>query len=128
MKKEILKLAGAALAIVLVLSLVVALVPLAQATPVSAGDAKWTKFPTPRQGALSNYLVVPVGAANQVVYAAGPGPVAKAIDGTLYAYWDVGEAAKGANLYKSGDNGRSWTRCYFSGSSDDAEQYGRAHF
>ncbi len=108
MKKEILKIAGAALALVLILSLVVALVPAAPASEVQAGAAKWTKFPTPRPGSLNSYLLVP---PNQV-YAAGPGPIEKAIDGTLYAYWNVGEgAAKGSNVYKSTDDGRSWTIC-----------------
>ena len=110
MKKKILSILGAGLALVMVLSLVVALAPANQVQEVQASpDAgAWSKFPTPRPGALSKYLLVGTSAAGASEYRAGPGPIAKAIDGTLYCYWDVQETD---DLYKSADNGRTWSRC-----------------
>lgn len=111
MKKKITRIVGVAISLVLVCSLAIALAPAAPVNEVSAdpGSGIWTKFPTPRSGALSDYLMT--STSNTQV---GPGPVAQAIDGTLYVYWDVGEVD---DLYKSTDNGRTWGRC--SSSTDE---------
>ena len=115
MNKKISSILGVALVLALVLTLGAAFVP--ANTPVAQADpgvTKWEKFPTPRQGSLNDYLLVPTssGVSN---WAAGPGPLEKGLDGALYAYWDVGAAT---NLYKSTDMGRSWSRCSGSTSSD----------
>lgn len=110
MKKKMYKTLGVALTVMLLASLTVGLA----ATPAAAGDGAWTKFPYPRPGALSGYTLVPVDTSDASKWAAGPALLERAIDGTLYAYWDVGETD---DLYKSTDEGRSWSRC--SSSTDD---------
>jgi len=111
MKKKISTILGVALAVVLVLTLGAAFV-----APAAQADAgAWTKFPTPRPGSLNDYLLTttdnttianpvdPIGSP-----AGGPGPLVKSpVDGALYAFWKVGEPS---DVYKSTDNGRSWTR------------------
>ena len=101
MKNKISKMLGVALTVTLLVSLAVGIfaAPAAAAMP-----GVWEQFQHPRPGDLSGYQLVPVtaGASNWV---AGPGPVAKAIDGSLYAYWRVGDPT---NVYKSTDFGKTW--------------------
>jgi hypothetical protein len=61
--------------------------PAAQADP---GVTSWEKFPTPRPGSLSDYILVEADGGSSDWFA-GPGPFEKGVDGSLYVYWDVGE-------------------------------------
>lgn len=110
MKKKILRVVSFALTLAVLLSLLVALVPAAPAKPVSAdpGVGLWSRFPTPRPGDLSGYILTAVNTTGYSVWTDGPGPVAKAIDGTIFVFWRIGEVD---NIYKSMDSGRSWVRC-----------------
>jgi photosystem II stability/assembly factor-like uncharacterized protein len=106
MKNKIYKILCVVLTLALLSSFVAGL-----ATPAAAADGAWTKFLYPRAGGLSGYVLTPFDTTRTppaTTWSAGPGPIQKAINGDLYAYWDVGEAT---NLYKSTDGARSWTRC-----------------
>jgi len=94
MKKKIPSIVGLVLALTLALSLGAGFIP-ANTAEANPGVTKWEKFPTPRQGSLSDYILVPT-TAGVSKWAAGPGPLEKGLDGTLFAYWDVGAAT---NLY-----------------------------
>jgi len=84
----------------MVLSLAFALAPAKEA---QAAPGAWTQLPYPRAGVLSGYVLGPVGGVTL-----GPGVLEKAIDGTLYTFFDVGDPT---DLYKSTNGGRSWVRC-----------------
>jgi len=71
--------------------------------PAAAGDGSWTSLGTPQAGALGSYILAPTTGV-----LAGPSLLTRAADGTLFAFWSIGEAD---NLYKSTDSGRTWVRC-----------------
>ena len=104
MKKKIHKIIGVALTLAMVLSLTVALAPVASANP---GDNEWSKFSTPAQGPSYDYILADYEGNVPVI-----GPIVMAIDGTLYcqAYETGGTPVKDAEsfLFKSEDGGYSW--------------------
>jgi len=104
MKTKLPKILSLLLTVVLLASLMIG----AAVTPAAAADGAWATISYPRPGSLSGYIIAPQAAGVSTFGLAGPGPLEKAADGTLYAYWDVGEAT---NLYKSADGGRTWSRC-----------------
>jgi len=103
MKTRIHKLLGIVVTLALLGSLTLGL-----SVPVAASDGSWSSVATPMPGALGGYMLGPATGYGPGV---GPGPFEMAKDGTLYAAWDIGEGAFGANLYKSTNFGVSWTRC-----------------
>jgi hypothetical protein len=92
--KKISRILGVVLTLVMVLTLAVALAPVASADP---GANKWTKFGTPAQGSDGKYIMW-----DDIVYL---GPMARAIDGTIYI-----TVYDGTNylLFSSTDDGRTW--------------------
>jgi len=103
-KNKINKILGVVLTLVLLSSFTAGL-----AIPASAAGEAWTVMPTPGVGQLGNYVTGPVAGV-----LAGPALLTKAIDGTLYAFWVIGEPDY---IYKSTDGAHTWARC--SGTSDD---------
>jgi len=93
---------GVALTVILLASLMIG----AAVTPAAAGGEAWTTVSYPRAAGLGGYIMGPTDGVT-----AGPGPMEMAVDGTLYAAWNVGEGTLGSNLYKSTDEGRTWSRC-----------------
>ena len=105
MKTKLPKIMSLLLTVVLLASLMIG----AAVTPAAAADGAWTTVSYPRAGSLSGYIIAPQAAvAGTSDWAVGPAFLEKAVDGTLYAYWDVGEAT---HLYKSANEGRTWSRC-----------------
>ncbi|MCD6453020.1 MAG: hypothetical protein J7K77_01870, partial [Dehalococcoidales bacterium] len=90
-KKKFSKILGVAVTAVVTMSMVFA------AIPVQAAEEAWSLYTLPATGAAGDYFM-----DNNI---AGLGPVAKAIDDTLYMY----VAGVGYNdLFKSTDGGRTW--------------------
>jgi len=102
MKTKLPKILSLALTVVLLASLMIG----AAVTPAAAGGEAWTTMSYPRAGGLGKYILGPAAGVT-----AGTGPMEMAVDGTLYAYWDVGEGALGSNVYKSTNGARTWSRC-----------------
>jgi hypothetical protein len=96
MKKKFYKVLGVALTAMLLSSLFVGLA----ASPAAAGANIWSPFDTPVEGQDGDWFM-------ESSAEAGPGPMDVALDGTLFAYWDVDEDT---NLFRS-TNGREWTMC-----------------
>lgn len=89
------------LALILLLSLVVAIVPpLAQASPEV--DA-WKRYPIPLKGKASGWVLTGSGT--------GVTAIGVAFDGTIYAGTEetAGSPLYGYNLFKSTDDGYTWT-------------------
>ena len=95
MKSKFFKIMGAGLILVMALSLTISM-----ALPVSAGENEWSSPAVPaKEGSDGDWL----WSSN---ITAGPGPLAKAIDGTLYCYADP--TGTSHTLFKSADGGNSW--------------------
>jgi hypothetical protein len=92
MKSKIHKILGVALTLVMLGSLTIGLF----AMPAAAGTLEWDKSNPPKAGEDGDYF--------RDIDITGLGPMAMAIDGSLYAYAD------GVGLLKSTDDGRSWER------------------
>jgi photosystem II stability/assembly factor-like uncharacterized protein len=110
MKKKISSILGVSLALVLVLTLAAAFLPVnthtAQADP---GGNKWSEFSTPKKGSDGDYFMDTKFTAL--------GPMEMAIDGSLFvaAYYD-----SDYHLFKSTD-GREWTKTdYYDDAGEDA--------
>ena len=99
MKTKLPKILSLLLTVVLLASLMIG----AAVTPAAAGGEAWTTMSYPRAAGLGGYIVGPA-----LGVTAGTGPMEMAVDGTLYAYWDIAETD---DLYKSTDGGRTWSRC-----------------
>jgi len=96
MKSKIHKILGLGLTLVLVVSLTIAI-----AAPVSAGENEWTSPAVPaKEGADGDWFYS--SDINE-----GPGPLARAIDGTLYCFARIGGEA---HVFQSIDDGRTWIR------------------
>ena len=87
---------GVALTLVLLLSLTVGM-----AVPAAAGTLEWSKMSFPKDSSDGDYF--------RDADITAVGPVAKAIDGSLFAY------AAGVGLVKSDDGGRSWSKTKYPG-------------
>jgi len=100
MKRRFSKILSVALTLSLVLTMAAAFTPTALAAP----DAdKWSKVTFPDEGSNGDYFM-----SGQPVDD-GPGPMAMAIDGTLFCYWDPGTGlGNNTNMFKSTDGGRTW--------------------
>jgi len=101
MNKKIHKILGVGLTLVMALSLTFAL-----SAPAMADEEEWSLFSVPTAsvaGALND------GFMSALI--ATPGPIARAIDGTLYLY--VAGAAPFVDLFSSDDNGRTWSATDF---------------
>ena len=107
MKRKISKILGVVLSLTLVLSLAVVFFP----APVagSPGTDYWTTFDYPLEGDDGGWVYT-----DNIT--AGPGPIARAIDGTMYAYaqesWTTGSDVD--QLFKSTDDGRTWEATFYS--------------
>lgn len=95
MKKKFSKILGVGLTVMLLASLLVAVAPVAADPAV----LKWSKMPFPKAGSDGDYFR---DADIDVV-----GPIAKAIDGSLFAYAEVDREPL---LFKSDDDGRTWSK------------------
>jgi hypothetical protein len=97
MKNKIYKIMGVALVAMLLASLTVGLAAPAAADP---GTLKWSKMVFPADGFNGSYF--------RDTGITGIGPIAKAIDGSLFAY------VPGLNdIFKSTDGGRTWKETKF---------------
>ena len=95
MKSKILKILG----VVLTLSLVLSLGAVFTAAPVLADEDEWSTYDLPDAGEDGDYFW-------DNTIAAGPGPIARDIDGYFWAYVDIGGTDE---IVKSLDTeGRSW--------------------
>ncbi|TET25860.1 MAG: hypothetical protein E3J67_02955 [Dehalococcoidia bacterium] len=107
MKKKIYKIMGVALTLVMVLSLFAF-----TAAPVAADpdENEWSKFDYPDEGSDGDWFYSP-----DIEYV---GPMARAINGDLYAYAyvegaDFGDDDIDSNIFKSDDGGRTWSTTDF---------------
>jgi len=102
MKKKISTTLGVALALALVFALGVPLVPVAPDNTAAASPAalKWEKVGFPEDGADGSYF--------RSTDITALGPIAKAIDDTLYCYVEWGSGTD--YLFKSTDEGRTWSK------------------
>jgi len=100
MKKKYSRILGVALALMLLASL------FGFAVPVSAqvNPGAWTPLLLPAPGAPGNYVYNPTATPFTAAQF-----ITKGIDGALYCHNNDGSAAT-SNLYKSTDDGRSWSR------------------
>lgn len=97
--KRINKIVSVVLTAALLASLVVGLA----ASPAAAGANKWTKFASPSAGADNDWFM---GGAGDDDITLGPGPWARAIDGTFYLYAQIDGDDY---MFKSSD-ARAWER------------------
>jgi hypothetical protein len=99
MKKRIHRILGVTLSLVMVFSLAIALLP----TSAAADDEEnlWHEFAVPKDGNSKGWVLAP-GTDNMKI-----GPIAQAIDGTLYMFAQPAETDY--TLYKSTDGGRTWS-------------------
>jgi len=96
MKSKIHKILGVGLTLVLVVSLTIAI-----AAPVSAGENEWSSPAVPaKEGSDGDWLW-----SSDID--AGPGPLAMAIDGTLYCYAEIDTEE---HVLQSTDDGRTWDK------------------
>jgi hypothetical protein len=101
MKKKFSKILGVALTLGIVLALVVGFSFPAAADP---GENEWSKLSFPDEGSDGDWFY-------DSTITEGPGPIAMAMDGTLYCYAEVeisGTAEK--HLFESDDGGRTWSK------------------
>ena len=101
MKKTKSKIMGVALVAILLASMTagLAVVPAA----ASPGTNVWEPVAIPRDGTLGGWLIADDAGAGQV------GPIAKAIDGTLYSRATPAVSGTATqNLFKSADGGHTW--------------------
>jgi hypothetical protein len=91
MKNKILSVLG-------VITVVTSLIAISGVTQVSAGTQSWTSIPAPATSSSTEWV----------------GPIAKAVDGTLYTsagqYNGKNDGTQGDFIYKSTDFGRSWIK------------------
>jgi len=99
MKRKFSKILGVALALVMVVSMTVVF-----AAPVAAGEEELTAVDLPVVGVNGDWFITPT--------ILSLGPIAKAIDGTLYLYMNNTVAADD-DLYKSEDDGRTWEATFY---------------
>ncbi|MFC2012966.1 hypothetical protein ACFLUE_01615 [Chloroflexota bacterium] len=97
MKRRILKILALSLILVMVLSLTIVTV-----APVSAEENEWSEFTYFKEGADGDWFY-----SNDIDN--GPGPITRAIDGTLYCYAMVG-IEMDSHVFKSIDEGRTWSK------------------
>ena len=112
MKSKIFKILGLGLTLVMVVSLTIAM-----AAPVSAGENEWTSPAVPaKEGADGDWLW-----SDNITD--GPGPLTKAIDGTLYCFARIGIQGE-AHVFQSTDDGRSWDKTdYFKDLSSELDPF-----
>ena len=82
MKKQIYRMLAGALSLVMVLALMAAFVPVSPANEALAdpGDNEWSEFKVPAKGNSGDWVLAPASENVDI------GPIARAIDGTLYCY------------------------------------------
>jgi hypothetical protein len=99
MKKRIHRILGVTLSLVMVFSLAIALLP----TSAAAEDEEnlWQEFAVPKSGNSKGWVLAP-GHDHMKI-----GPIAMAIDGTLYMF--AQPADTDYTLFKSTDGGREWS-------------------
>jgi hypothetical protein len=103
MKKKMHKI----LAVALTLTLLVGLVFGLAAVPAAAGTLTWDKEAFPAAGFAGKYF------RDSSITALGP--MAMAIDGTLFAGVEVNVPVVAQKLYKSADGGRTWSATTYAG-------------
>jgi hypothetical protein len=103
MRKNILRLVGVTLSLMLAFSLIGALMPVSQGKAYNDPNV-WEEFKVPKKATSGKWALAP-GAADIDI-----GPIARAIDGTLFCY--VGPSGSlddtDYTLFKSTDDGKSW--------------------
>jgi len=97
MKSKILRIMGVGLTLAMVLSLTAIM-----AVPAAAGENEWTSPAKPTsQNGDGDWLY-----GDNIT--AGPGPMAMAIDGTLYAFAELNPGTGAENHILTSDDGRAW--------------------
>jgi hypothetical protein len=105
MKKKT-KIFGLGLSLVMVLTLLSALVP--AAVMASPADNEWEEFDVPKEAKSGDWALAPTDVGSESSLKMGP--IAKAIDGTLYCYVGPTTILEDTDytLFKSSDGGREW--------------------
>ncbi|MFH1002602.1 MAG: hypothetical protein V1780_00465 [Chloroflexota bacterium] len=106
MNKKISSIFGVALSLVMALSVLAAFMPVSsvQANP---GNNEWAEFNVPKDGNTGSWVLA---TADNVSAPPTMGPIAMAIDGTLYCYVGPTTSLKSTDytLFKSNDGGKTW--------------------
>jgi len=102
MKDNISKILGVVLTLALVVSVAGVAAPADNAVAAPA-DNVWELSTAPRDGTNGSWVIADSGGAGAA------GPIARAIDGTLYCYANPTVSATTSRLFKSTDGGHKWT-------------------
>ena len=104
MNKKFSSILGVALSLVLVFSLAAAFMPVNQ-VKANPGNNVWEEFKVPKNGSTGSYVLALAADGEEATMPIGP--IAKAIDGTLYLYADPDGTTR--TLFKSDDGGLTWS-------------------
>jgi len=102
MKTKFSKILGVGLTLVMVLALTAGFALPAGASP---DENAWSRLAYPAEGEVGGFFY-------DETITEGPGPIAQAIDGTLYAYVEIGAGVE--QIVKSTDGGHSWALTLYS--------------
>jgi len=110
MKSKFFKIMGIGLILVMALSLTISM-----ALPAAAGENEWSSPAVPaKEGSSGDWLW-----SDNLTD--GAGPLARAIDGTLYCYVGLGSGPDENHVLQSTDDGRTWSKTDYWKDLDDPD-------